>query len=524
MIVFPARMAALLILLVQLSSCATISATETTVYNTTKEALTLKPFHPAIRYQGRWITTDSEVAKVGWAGSKLEIQFSGTSVSVDIDAGSSHEFYRVLLDNESIGEPLRLSQGRQIVTLVEGLNPTKSHTLTLFKETYYGDLSTIHGLTINQGRVQQLPALPTMKIAFFGDSNMDGTSLYSEKDSGESGAYYAYPAMVGRMLNAQVNIQAFGGATLTKNDGNNVYNFITANEKFVRTPDFYDDFEPDAIVINAGANDIYQIKQTPLENIVKARFAKVVTELRRVYGQKPHIVLYNAYGWSQDEPANYTFELLNELKDENLSVLHYPWMWEQWHGAMAEHGGQARLLANHIVKNVAGFNIEKPADVFNGFGANGNVANGSFENVAPGEFNAFGWRYADDGVNRIKSDNASDGHFFIRLTDGQQVHQGNDASGDFTRGGLPTPQTYEISVDVRGHSATSLAELFMDVEEQDLYQRKGRKTEQFNVNDDWQRVSAEFTAPAGTWKTYFGLRAAEGTVDFDNVTVRRVEE
>ena len=519
----PTLVAILLVMLIHTTSYATVSLAESTERSRHESIFKVVPSHPDIRYQGRWILDDPTAAKIGWAGSQLDIQFSGSSITVDIDPGSSHEFFRVLLNDKPIGESFKLMPGKQSVTLVEGLDPGKSNRLTLFKETYYGELSSFYGLEITNGRVQKLSPLPTKKIVFFGDSNMDGTSLYSEKDSGETGSYYAYPSMVGRMLNAQVNIQAFGGATLTENDGINVLDFITGKQKAFPNPLFKDSFGPDVIVINAGANDIYKANERPLEDAIIKRFVKVVEELRRVYGENPHIVLYNAYGWNTNEPANYTKKLPRILANINLSVLHYPWTWEQWHGAMAEHGGQARLLAKHIADNVVGFNIVKPADVFNGFGVNGNLANSSFEHVAPGEFNAFGWRYADDGVIRIQSNDASDGKYFIRLENSQQVHQGTDASGDYVRGGLRTEQSYLMSVDVRGQTK-AVAELFADFEGQDLYQRKDKQSNQFEVTNEWQRVSAKFTAPAGSWKTYFGLSAAKGVVDFDNITVRLTEE
>ena len=38
-----------------------------------------------------------------------------------------------------------------------------------------------------------------------------------------------------------------------------------------------------------------------------------------------------------------------------------------------------------------------------------------------------------------------------------------------------------------------------------------------NVTADWAEYTVHLTAPSGVWKTFIRLRAAGGTVDFDNV-------
>ena len=164
------------------------------------------------------------------------------------------------------------------------------------------------------------------------------------------------------------------------------------------------------------------------------------------------------------------------------------------------------------------------ADVFNGFGENGDVANGSFESKAPGNFNAFGWRYADDGVKRINDGTASHGAYYIQLSEKQEVHQGTDATGDFTRGKLAKDTLVEVTVDVRAAAPGAEAELFADAETQALYQRKNIATFSVQPAKEWQTVTQTFLVPAGSWKTYFGLRTTRGIVDFDNVRVSQKEE
>ncbi|GAB2525155.1 hypothetical protein GCM10008940_29780 [Microbulbifer agarilyticus] len=350
---------------------------------------------------------------------------------------------------------------------------------------------------------------------------MDGTSLYSEKDqqgsdplSAESGSYYGYPATVTRMLSAEMNLQAVGGATLGGAGDNTVANFIYSPDWYNQDANYRSNFDPHVIVVNAGANDIGAIKGKRRKSKVKDRFKNVISELRNVYGNSPHIVLYNAYGWDDNEPANYTNEVVDEVGG-NISVMLYPWMWEQWHGSMIEHSGQARLLADHIASLGLGFSIVQQPALFDGFGRNFDVANGSFEGSAASGFNAFGWRYADDGVERVYDPSgAADGSYYIRLQSGQKVHQGTEATGDFVPGATGPNQTYTVRALVRG---SGVAEISADFEGQALYNRGNEQSSTFSVDSQWREYTATFTAPAGTWKTYINLKSASGTIEFDNV-------
>ena len=275
-----------------------------------------------------------------------------------------------------------------------------------------------------------------MRIEYFGDSNMDGSSLYSEQNQGDHGSYYAYPAVVARMLNAEFHDQSVAGATIAEGGDNCVQSFIFSEDYYNQNSSYRSGFDPDVIVINAGANDIGAGKTA-----IKDRYKAVIADLRTVYGSAPHIVLFNAYGWDTEEPAEYTNEVVAEVGG-NLSACLFPWMWEQWHGSMIEHAGEARILADHILSLGLGFGQVQDAEVFDAFGHNFDVANGSFEDAGKSGFNAYGWRYyTDEGVNRIYDPSgAADGDYYLQLTAGGtgnagSVRQGTDATGDLAPGG-----------------------------------------------------------------------------------------
>jgi hypothetical protein len=188
---------------------------------------------------------------------------------------------------------------------------------------------------------------------------------------------------------------------------------------------------------------------------------------------------------------------------------------------MVEHAGQSRLLANHIAQLNQNWSIISNAEVFNPFGNQNLIANGSFEYAATDGFNSFGWRYFEDGVERINdSGSAAEGNYYIRLNAGELIHQGQDATGDFIPGAAPEGQIYEFSAMIRTNSASGTAEISMDFEGQNLYGRTNTQTRVFSVNNEWSEYSGEFIAPNDTWKIYFVLKSQIGQIDFDQVELR----
>lgn len=476
-----------------------------------------------VRYTGRWDHTNPAAPRVGWSGSSVTLRFFGDSATVNLEGGEEVAQFRVIIDGEPQQGLIDVQQGMQTLVLASGLNSNAVHTIELFKESSGHVDTTLHGFVIHGVALEPLSPRPEKRLAFFGDSNMSGYSLYSEKDQGGMGTWYAYPAMVTRMLDAEMHLQSVAGALLAGDNPNTVESFIYSQRWGNKDISYRSGFEPDVIVVNAGANDIYTVFGSGQKDIIKDRYKVVISALRNVYGERPHIVLYNAYAWAINEPANYSDEVVAEVGG-NVSVLLYPWTWEQWHGTMSEHSGQARLLAEHLVSLNLGFEQLNDADVFDGFGRSFDVANGSFEQKAADGYPAFGWRYYEDGVERIDDpDGAPDGRFYIRLDAGEEIHQGIDATGDFKPGGTTTKQSYRVEAMIRANgSANAQAEIAADFEGQALYNRDNEESVVFSVDSQWRQYSAVLTAPAGTWKTYISLRGGIGIVDFDRVRVSAV--
>ena len=469
-----------------------------------------------LQYTGRWNFDDPKNPWVGWQGSTVSVRFRGSAISAEIDLGDAGEALRVIVDGVP-EEPARMvAGGPQVLTLAANLDPAAEHTVTIMKEAYATSTWTLHAFDVTATEILLPAPRPTLRIAFFGDSNMEGYSLYNEKNDGTNGTYFAYPATVSRMLGAEMYLQAVGSATLDGPTANDVVSFVRSQAYDREAPDYNDGFEPHVIVVNAGANDVYQVGPDNKKAAIKQHYRNAIAALRRAYGDASHIVLYNAYSWDPDEPVMYSQGIVEEIGG-NLSVLQFPWCWEQWHGDMVDHSGQAGRLAKYIASLDLGFSIQQELDVVDGYGVGFDVANGSFEGSARDAYGGFGWRYFTDGVERVAVTDAAHGDYVIRLENDELVHQCVDASGDFLPGGTSGSQKYSLTAAIRSVGTEGKAVLGANYEEQGLYKRENIEEHVFAVDSDWQDYTATLTAPDGTWKTYIILEAAEGNIEFDNV-------
>ena len=94
---------------------------------------------------------------------------------------------------------------RASYVLASGL-PYGVHKLEIMKENCSGN-SSFYGFDVTGAGLVAPPQRPSLRIDFYGDSNICGSSNYNEKNSGDMGTYYAFPAMVTRVLGAEMNNQ-----------------------------------------------------------------------------------------------------------------------------------------------------------------------------------------------------------------------------------------------------------------------------------------------------------------------------
>ena len=130
--------------------------------------------------------------------------------------------------------------------------------------------------------------------------------------------------------------------------------------------------------------------------------------------------------------------------------------------------------------------------------ADGDVANGSFEERAP--FGGYGWRYyTDDGVSRLENAaQAKDGAWYLRLEDGAEVHQPNPAEGG---------DTVEATLWLRGGTANATATVTIDFRNQGMYTSPIQSfPTTLSLTNTWQPYTVSAVAPTGTPLPVFHTR------------------
>jgi hypothetical protein len=378
------------------------------------------------------------------------------------------------------------------------------------KETYRWYNSVFHGFEVTGSGLVAPPPAPALKLECFGDSNAAGDNIATEDNSSGTGQYFTFPFIAARALGAQMHNLSTSGETISGGHSRyDRYGWWTGDPLW----DF-GLYTPDVVIVNIGANDVVaKASVTKIKNDYNA----FLDDLRTTY-PSAHICLMNGFGWDFDETANYTDELINAriaLGDSNLSYLHFPWVFGQWHGCEYDHAGMAACLVEHL-ENVLGITAPNPIDIMDGFGRNGNVANGSFEEITP--FGGYGWRYfLDAGVNRVNNPaGAKDGDYYLSLTNNAKSFQTNPAdSGD----------TITVTAWMRGANNGDQADITIDFRDQSMggYDIAPviAHTETKTLTTSWAQYSMVATAPT-TGNPIFGTRitftaGSSDTVYIDNI-------
>ena len=471
-----------------------------------------------VAFTGRWDQTNLESPRCAWQGSSFQLSFQGTSLGATISCDVA-EYIRVIVNGDSVASRrIKLQPGRQQVVLAETLK-VGQHQVEVVKETYTGSgFLTLHGLRTD-GELIATRTRKRFRIQFYGDSNLAGHSLEHERNrSGAqyTGCHFTFAGIASRMLDAEYQNISRGGAGVLGRQ-NSVLSFYNRINYFDPEPVWdFRRFPADICVLNIGANDINRKSADEL----KQDFHKLLTSLRMAH-PNAHIVVMNGYGWDRKEPANFTHEVVADFGDENMSCLKFPWLFNEWHGCEYDHAGMAVSLVNHLREINPAWKPVQSADVMDGFGRNGDVANGSFEQVAP--FGGFGWRYRDGGAERVHApDDSADGEWYLLLNEGTEVHQPNPAVSN---------QSYRIRMKFRAEHPGAIARVRIEYRDQKWRNEIDGAAREFRFHpaDQWQDHELEVIAPEATgvrsrdvWQIIIRVSAEKGDVQCDQIRMSAV--
>ena len=384
-----------------------------------------------------------------------------------------------------------------------------THKIELVKETYVGRNTSFYGFELDtEGQLMPPQNTPTRHLQFYGDSNLAGYSLESEHNEREHalrGTFFGLAGITSRRYDAAYQNISISGARIST-----IQAVFDQASRWDSTSTLdVSEYNPDAIIINLGANDV----GTPKEDIKQAYHSFLDT--LRVLRPSTPIVLFNAWGWDYNEPANFTHEVVAERADSNLTALTFPWVFETWHGCEYDHAGMSAVLTSHLNQVLAW--KPKPSDVLSGYGVDGDVANGGFEQTAP--FGGYGWRYFNaEGIQRHHDPiNAKEGSYYVSLTEEATIHQPNPArDGD------------EVTVHLwmKGQTAQNQAKIKVDFRDQKMWTSPLKSDSLIvKLTTDWKQYTLKAQAPIDDVRPVFHTRltiGAEGPgsrIDVDAISM-----
>ncbi|MEM7371904.1 MAG: GDSL-type esterase/lipase family protein [Bacteroidota bacterium] len=484
----------------------------------------VSPEHEHILYTGRFSFADPEEPSFSMNGASIQVNFDGTEIKGHFSVRGGNSFLYVIIDgqadpyNRQVLEISGISEASYVIAT--GL-PPGLHTLELIKLNESGSTINFYGLEIQGAGLTTKPQRPAIQLEFIGDSNTAGWAAWDAYDNGSSktsGAYFTFPGITSRLLNAEYSLVGGSGSgiqdrtswNLTKHYGRIHLRDPQTPQNTWNFADNYWEFQPEAVVVNLGANDYYA-GTSKLE--IKEGWKSFIQHQLRVHYPEAHIVLANSYGWAYNEPADYVHEAIEELHrdgERNVSYLRFPWLWGQSHAVINEHAGFANLLASHLAREL---NLGEIAlSELSSFVSAGEIYNGSFEkSILPGI--ADGWRPHGGFELVLDESEALDGRKCVLLKEGGWLNFATEVNtGD------------SLLLSAWAKAAEDSHSGLIKIEFKDQAQ-KTIQTQQLqpDFNTAWQEFRVSAVVPDGVWSAWLVLSAeATSTIYFDLVSLKSV--
>ncbi|HEY8079436.1 MAG TPA: SGNH/GDSL hydrolase family protein [Labilithrix sp.] len=277
---------------------------------------------PAIRFIGRFDTSDPAGPKVQWPGARILARFDGTQVSVKLadtsTTGAEHGEWDVILDGTLQASPLVMTEGAMTYPLASGLAPG-AHTIELWRRTEaYVSSTQLLGFDFGAGMLLPPPIPNARRIELIGDSAMlgygiEGNGPNCSFSAATENEHKAYPALVANALAADHHDIAYSGKGVYWNYARAVddqvfgllYPRALPNDE-TSTWDFTA-FSPDVVWITLGGNDWDQPNPgdpaPPYASFV-AKYDALVGDVRAKH-PAAHVVCAVAASLNDDYPVGY---------------------------------------------------------------------------------------------------------------------------------------------------------------------------------------------------------------------------
>lgn len=256
------------------------------------------PDNSKIRYTGR-VSLSPTAALYDWADTRIEFQVSATALELLLNDDKND--YNLFVDNQlkktitgtgAISVPVSLGTGDHHVLLTKRTGPNSGSGQFL-------------GIRLSQGgQLLDLPAAPSRKIEFIGDSWTVG---YGNEGPGLNcngvlrpyeNSYLSFSPIAARALGAQSHSIAISGFGVVRNYGDTnptspkpmpLYYNRTLMER-EDLPWSFQSWVPDAVVIKLGTND-HSTQPEPSANVFIQGIHGLINQVTNAHGQVPIFLL-----------------------------------------------------------------------------------------------------------------------------------------------------------------------------------------------------------------------------------------
>lgn len=291
---------------------------------------------PAVRYVGRFDTSDPDGPKVGWPGARIIVRFEGTSLTAKItekDLYKGPSGYDVIVDGKVQATPFVPQNGAADHVIAKDL-AAGTHVVELWRRTEAViGITQFRGFDFGGGKLLAPPVAPSRRIEFLGDSATSGYGVEcTDKNESFSGATQnerkSFPAIVARTLGADHHNLSMAGKGLTRNydpTEPDLYPPLyerTLPEDPTSTWSFGSSWVPDVVVIALGSNDFDNPddRLPPDLDAFKTKYHELVT-LVRSKNPKAEILCTVAAELTDEYPADFNAftnmtTILKEVVDE----------------------------------------------------------------------------------------------------------------------------------------------------------------------------------------------------------------
>ena len=316
-----------------------------------------------ISRMGRTASEPDGALRFGYAGVTLGLAVAGSRLSMDATGGAG-SMVDVVVDG---GAPLtlRLAPRPRSYDLFKDASPGPHRVEIVHRTETWQGVPAIAGFSTD-GHVLQAPPLPAHKLLVLGDSVSCGAGM--ERPGGPDAvdknqpswwnARVSYGMLLGRALNAQVQLVCYGGRGLVRSWNGHTDEYQLPAFYALAIPDAAHpvewkqaDYQPDLILVAIGTNDFTQgiperaayvdaytaFVRTLLRDHPHARIA--LTEGAILDGEKKAAL-------SEDIAA--AVARLGDMRVHAIPSIHHPGDAADAHPLTSQHAEMARELAPQL--------------------------------------------------------------------------------------------------------------------------------------------------------------------------------